>query len=817
MSSRYQLGECIGKGATASVYRGLNLRTGHTVAVKQLRRLDLPSLQAEQIALRHPNIVALYGYEESGAYLNVIMELCESGSLQETIRKFGKIPEKLVALYMSQVLAGLGYLHGQGVIHRDIKSALQNILSTKDGSVKLADFGIAIRQQLNVVDETVAGSAYWMAPEVIELQGASTTSDIWSVGCTSIELFTGHPPYHELAPVSALFRIVSDDHPPIPLEASQHSTPHFKHIEQSSIQDENVSHRTSHAAFDLEDFVELPNDGDDFEAAFDSPFGELTLSKTNHEDARLAHESFDPFADIESSPLLSGFSYEDTHSISEKGNPTISKTGDSPDIYQLAQTYLDEGKLSLFIDLVEYQGNSRIIRIGIADACIKFVIAATENRQHQRRLQNQVVTFLICFIGKKPFWSFMEDAESCLAYCHLLGRIIVLAPITSLLHARAIINLIVQSKDKYATIILTYIHLSLKSQMGEFKHELHRLLIRMRLPRILLKIAENSYSKNDGHLLFSSRFALMILLDISQADQFREIMGSDTFIRAILEMIPHLHADLMVTCLKIIKNLCQQPALLDPVAKAGGVSVLCGILWRQSSCLTNQDVQNQILSSLSSLIKMNVERQEQAILAGISPYLRELSISCNSARQFAIPMLCELAHGSSKSRDALWISDSISVLASLMVSDIVWRASAFEAILFWLSKDQERIESALISSPCISSIPSFLLHTVASENEKIAGNILQLIACSERLALRLVEAGLVSAVHDALMHNPSTQASIFLLKILEHMMHTAHLEPSFGSQYQASELYRIIEKYLASPSLVVQQLARRILLKLPKV
>ncbi|KAL5035115.1 Protein kinase of the Mitotic Exit Network [Batrachochytrium dendrobatidis] len=776
------------------------------------------------------------------------MELCESGSLQETIRKFGKIPEKLVALYMSQVLAGLGYLHGQGVIHRDIKSA--NILSTKDGSVKLADFGIAIRQQLNVVDETVAGSAYWMAPEVIELQGASTTSDIWSVGCTSIELFTGHPPYHELAPVSALFRIVSDDHPPIPLEASQlfinfliecfqrdphlrisannlckhtwlnqmkHSTPHFKHIEQSSIQDENVSHRTSHAAFDLEDFVELPNDGDDFEAAFDSPFGELTLSKTNHEDARLAHESFDPFADIESSPLLSGFSYEDTHSISEKGNPTISKTGDSPDIYQLAQTYLDEGKLSLFIDLVEYQGNSRIIRIGIADACIKFVIAATENRQHQRRLQNQVVTFLICFIGKKPFWSFMEDAESCLAYCHLLGRIIVLAPITSLLHARAIINLIVQSKDKYATIILTYIHLSLKSQMGEFKHELHRLLIRMRLPRILLKIAENSYSKNDGHLLFSSRFALMILLDISQADQFREIMGSDTFIRAILEMIPHLHADLMVTCLKIIKNLCQQPALLDPVAKAGGVSVLCGILWRQSSCLTNQDVQNQILSSLSSLIKMNVERQEQAILAGISPYLRELSISCNSARQFAIPMLCELAHGSSKSRDALWISDSISVLASLMVSDIVWRASAFEAILFWLSKDQERIESALISSPCISSIPSFLLHTVASENEKIAGNILQLIACSERLALRLVEAGLVSAVHDALMHNPSTQASIFLLKILEHMMHTAHLEPSFGSQYQASELYRIIEKYLASPSLVVQQLARRILLKLPKV
>nr|KAJ3423076.1 hypothetical protein HK105_003516 [Polyrhizophydium stewartii] len=127
----FQLGECIGRGASAAVFRGLNLLTGETVAVKQLRQEGMAS-QADQIALeidllkqlRHPNIVALHGFEESGQHLYIFMELCENGSLQETIRKFGKVPEQLVAIYMGQVLRGLAYLHGQGVIHRDIKSAV---------------------------------------------------------------------------------------------------------------------------------------------------------------------------------------------------------------------------------------------------------------------------------------------------------------------------------------------------------------------------------------------------------------------------------------------------------------------------------------------------------------------------------------------------------------------------------------------------------------------------------------------------------------------------------------------------------------------
>lgn len=147
----------------------------------------------------------------------MVYRYCENGSLHSIAKNFGRFPENLVGLYMSQVLHGLLYLHEQGVIHRDIKGA--NILTTKEGLVKLADFGVASRTT-GLSESSVVGTPYWMAPEVIELSGATTASDIWSLGCTVIELLEGKPPYHNMQPMPALFRIVNDDHPPFSQGAS---------------------------------------------------------------------------------------------------------------------------------------------------------------------------------------------------------------------------------------------------------------------------------------------------------------------------------------------------------------------------------------------------------------------------------------------------------------------------------------------------------------------------------------------------------------------------------------------------------------------
>ncbi|KAJ7211039.1 hypothetical protein B0H12DRAFT_389215 [Mycena haematopus] len=221
----YQLGDSLGKGAFGQVYRALNWATGETVAVKEIQLSNIPKGELGEIMseidllknLNHENIVKYKGFVKTREYLYIILEFCENGSLHNISKRFGKFPESLVAVYISQVLEGLMYLHDQGVIHRDIKGA--NILTNKDGTVKLADFGVA-SNTTSVNDGAVVGSPYWMAPEVIEQSGATTASDIWSVGCVVIELLEGHPPYHTLDPMPALFRIVQDDCPPIPEGAS---------------------------------------------------------------------------------------------------------------------------------------------------------------------------------------------------------------------------------------------------------------------------------------------------------------------------------------------------------------------------------------------------------------------------------------------------------------------------------------------------------------------------------------------------------------------------------------------------------------------
>ncbi|KAI9449930.1 kinase-like domain-containing protein [Lactarius psammicola] len=229
--THFQLGNCIGRGQFGAVYRALNLNTGQMVAVKQIW---LGSLEEEEIArlmrevdlvkrLSHPSIVKYEGMARDENTLSILLEYAENGSLGQTLEAFGKPSEKLVANYVFKILEGLDYLHRSDVVHSDLKAA--NILTTKTGNIKLTDFGISLN--LRVMERKVkgvAGTPNWMAPEVIELKGASPKSDIWSLGCTVIELLTGRPPYGDIGNaiqvtglvLRMMFRIVEDECPPIP-------------------------------------------------------------------------------------------------------------------------------------------------------------------------------------------------------------------------------------------------------------------------------------------------------------------------------------------------------------------------------------------------------------------------------------------------------------------------------------------------------------------------------------------------------------------------------------------------------------------------
>lgn len=172
-------------------------------------------------SLRHPNIVRYIDHvvNTKTNQLYIAMEYIENGSLAQMVKKYGKFPESLARTYVAKIVDGLVYLHEQGVIHRDVKGA--NILIDKDGVVKLADFGVATKIKASAASaelgENVAvGTPYFMAPEVITFQGIKPQSDVWSLGCTIIEMLSGEPPYASSSPFSAMYRMVEDDHPPFP-------------------------------------------------------------------------------------------------------------------------------------------------------------------------------------------------------------------------------------------------------------------------------------------------------------------------------------------------------------------------------------------------------------------------------------------------------------------------------------------------------------------------------------------------------------------------------------------------------------------------
>ena len=161
--------------------------------------------------LKNPHILRILGYHREEENLYLMLEYAENGSLLKLVKTLGKLPEELACVYVREVLEALAYLHGEGVIHRDLKAA--NILLNKAGSVKLADFGVAAVMGDADKHFTVVGSPYWMAPEVIEATGHSTLSDVWSLGCTVVELLTGEPPNFGLNPMTAMFKIVQEPAP----------------------------------------------------------------------------------------------------------------------------------------------------------------------------------------------------------------------------------------------------------------------------------------------------------------------------------------------------------------------------------------------------------------------------------------------------------------------------------------------------------------------------------------------------------------------------------------------------------------------------
>ena len=227
LSGRYELQNLIGRGGMADVWKARDHRLGRDVAVKRLRA-DLASddtfqarfqREAQSAArLNHPNIVAVYDTGETqdpttGLQVPyIVMELIDGHTLRDVLRDGRKILPRRALEFTQGVLEALSYSHAAGIVHRDIKPA--NVMLTREGYVKVMDFGIAraVADTSATMTQTAAviGTAQYLSPEQARGETVDNRADIYATGCLLYELLVGRPPFIGDSPVSVAYQHVRE-------------------------------------------------------------------------------------------------------------------------------------------------------------------------------------------------------------------------------------------------------------------------------------------------------------------------------------------------------------------------------------------------------------------------------------------------------------------------------------------------------------------------------------------------------------------------------------------------------------------------------
>ncbi len=217
LDNRYEILERIGTGGMAIVYKAKCHRLNRLVAVKILksdlaqdedfrRRFNAESQAVAQLS--HPNIVSVYDVSKGGDIEYIVMELIDGITLKQYMEKRGQLNWRESLHFITQIMRGLSHAHSRGIVHRDIKP--QNVMVLRDGSVKVADFGIAcLENAAQTLTQEALGSVHYISPEQARGDRTDARSDIYSAGVVLYEMLTGRLPFEGDSAVSVAIQHLS--------------------------------------------------------------------------------------------------------------------------------------------------------------------------------------------------------------------------------------------------------------------------------------------------------------------------------------------------------------------------------------------------------------------------------------------------------------------------------------------------------------------------------------------------------------------------------------------------------------------------------
>uniref|UniRef100_A0A8D2JGI4 Serine/threonine-protein kinase PLK4 n=1 Tax=Varanus komodoensis TaxID=61221 RepID=A0A8D2JGI4_VARKO len=217
----FKVGNLLGKGSFAGVYRAISLKTGLEVAIKMIDKKAMHKVGMVQrvqnevkihCQLKHPSVLELYNYFEDSNYVYLILEMCHNGEMSRYLKnRKNRFSEEEVRHFMHQIITGMLYLHSHGILHRDL--TLSNLLLTNNMNIKIADFGLATQLKMPYEKHyTMCGTPNYISPEIATRSAHGLESDVWSLGCMFFTLLAGKPPFDTDTVKNTLNKVVLADY-----------------------------------------------------------------------------------------------------------------------------------------------------------------------------------------------------------------------------------------------------------------------------------------------------------------------------------------------------------------------------------------------------------------------------------------------------------------------------------------------------------------------------------------------------------------------------------------------------------------------------